>query len=356
MRSLHRGNDVPFLRVVIRVPFMLAPVACLVTDAHACDYTTLRDAAFTDKRDVHRLCVIANGDDPAGDAIHGELAAWFEQNAQGLNVELMRVAADDSQTDWEKDFGFPSAPTAGTPLPAVALVGRISIERRGFFIDAWEPAPSAEQLNLLKSSPAREAIRDAAMRSLAVLVYFPGTDKNAGAARKVIDAVVGAWTGKESIGLSVVRVDRSDEKERLLLSFAGVEPSGPDRVVVVFGRGKFMRLPEGESLEGEQITEDRLNALIKILMEDCTCSVPPRTLGVDLPMTWNESLDEKVVWLYDEAYGPGQMLDEPPVGEAACCPAGGRMLTATAWTLVALLLAVTAVVALVWRHHRRPVR
>ena len=138
-------------------------VACLVAaglSAHACDSGTVRDAAFKAKRDIHLLCVIANAGDPAAEQTYERLDTWLQGGAHDLNIRLERVNADDDSVRWP-DLGIPTVPPN---LPVVTLAGRL--QRRSFVIDHWEPAPSDEDLALLRTSPARERI------TKAILDYF----------------------------------------------------------------------------------------------------------------------------------------------------------------------------------------
>jgi len=325
----------------------LALDGLLASPARACDYTSVRDAAYDEPRDVHRLCVIARTDDAAARQIHDRLAAWLDSSGAGLNLELVYVAADDPQVQW-KEYGIPSVPPT---LPVVVLAGRRTFERQSFFIDYWEPAPSTEDLERLKTSPAREVIRGEVGRRVAVLLYMPGNDQEAGRAQQVIDSAVKSWAKKEPAGLAVVQVNRADGRERLLVSFTGVKDSGPDWLAVIFGRGKFM-----PPLEGEDVTEARLNGLIELVMEECTCLRPPASLGVDIPMTWDETLDDAVVLLRTSDGAPDVAAD-PSLASAAVDPANARPVLARAvWTFGALVVVVSiTAAALVWRRRQSAV-
>jgi len=326
-----------FLRLLVLLSGLFA------THAFACEDVTVRDAAFTESRDVHRLCVIADAEDSAGRELYDRLEGWFETSGTGLNVELVRVDADDPEVRWD-EYGIPSVPPS---LPVTVLAGSRYAERRRFFIDYWEPGPTLENLESMSTSPARDAMRTELVRRVAVLLYIPGTNGDAGSAEPVLDAVVKRWSSEVPLGLSVVRVDRSDERERLLLSFAGVEERGADWVAVVFGRGKLRPF-----LEGPEITEARLDELIAPLVEGCTCLRPPSSLGVDIPMRWDESDDSAVVRLRASGDAPGG-----PWGTSSTNPAGSsivrRVMPAAMWTFGALALAVAiGTGAVIWIRNR----
>lgn len=342
--AISRSERVTRVVLVISLPLS---VSFFSLDAHACINSTVRDGAFLESRDTHRLCVIANADDSAGQGMYDGLRNRFETFGMGLNIELLRVSADDPSVRWSM-YGIPSAPPS---LPVVVLAGYHGAERRTFFIDYWESAPSIEDFDVLKESPVREAIRREVIRRLAVLLYVPGTGSDAGISEDVLDSVVDTWAKRERLGLSVVRLNRADKRERLLLSFIGVGTPGPDWVSVVFGRGKLM-----PPLEGSDITEARLNGLIECLLAECTCLRPPCSLGVDIPMVWEETLDASIVPLRAISPDMGFTWAAPLGSEASDLHIGRRIFTVTMWTLGALLVVVSiATVVIVRRRNRRDV-
>ena len=85
----------PFLALALLVLGDLS-----VSSAVACNDGTVRDAAFTRPRDVHRLCIIARSDDPSGAAIKRRRAAWLAKSGTGLNIELIDVAAEAADVSW----------------------------------------------------------------------------------------------------------------------------------------------------------------------------------------------------------------------------------------------------------------
>jgi len=314
---------------------LLSPVLLLLFSglfaaaASACEDATVRDAAFAESRDVHRLSVVEGPDDPAGEQLYDRLDTWFKTAGTSLNVELVRVDADAPDVRWD-EYGIPSAPPS---LPVTVLAGSRYAERRRFFIDYWEPGPTSENLERMSTSPARDAMRAELVRRVAVLLYIPGTNGDAGSAEPVLDAVVERWSREVPLGLSVVRVDRSDGRERLLLSFTGVQEQGPDWVAVVFGRGKLMPF-----LEGSEITEGRLTEFITSLVEECTCLRPPSSLGVDIPMRWDESDDSAVIRLRES--GDNGVLDGPLAPDLAGSSIVRHIVPGAMWTFGALALVV----------------
>ena len=300
--------------------------------ASACDYTTMRDAAFNERRDVHRLCVVARQDDAAARAIHDRLSAWRSTAASDLNVEITRIDADDPQARWG-DLGIPSAPPE---VPATVLAGWRTFEKQGFLIDHWEPGPVEADLAVILDSPARQAIAREVGRRVAVFLYIRGTDAGAGAARAVIDATVKAWTDKWPVGFSVVEVDRSNPRERLIRSFTGVPDSGPDWLAVVFGRGKLL-----PPLVGPEIAEQQLNEQLELVVQECTCTRSPSTLGVDLPMIWTSAMDAAFIPLKSEA-DAGQPTTRPATALPGAAAVGGVVVRRSLLAMVALAVVVAA--------------
>jgi len=320
----------------------------------ACDNATVRDAAFQTPRDVHRLCVVhRHGDRAAMDRV-AALRDWLAESAAGLNIEVVSVDADASDVAWSA-YALPSAPPT---LPVVVLVGWRTADRKSFFIDHWEPGLNAEELDAIRTSPARRAIRDAVGNHLAVLLYIPGTGADAGRAEGVIDLVVRERNEQGPLGLSVVRVERTDPRERLLLSFVGVQAEGSDWVGIVFGAGKFM-----PPLIGEAITADALNGRLATISAACTCLQSPARLGVDIPMVWRKTWSDSVTLLATGGTSQEEPRAEnargmPPIAMPAnaALPAGvavdaaaaeRRLWIIAAGTLVGLVLLST--VALLWQ-------
>ena len=332
---------------------MLATVTALsVASVLACDIK-VRDSAFRVPRDIHRLCVIAMSGDESAESIRQELAMWLDGPGNSLNLELLRLNVDDPSVQWE-DYDIPSTPSEDM-VPVVALVGRDRGNGQSIFIDHWQPSPSAEDLKVLESSPTREAIQQELGHRLAVLLYAPGSGLDDGSAQEVLDQAVEKWSKIQPLGISVVRMDRLDERERTLLQFIGLEPEGPDWVGVVFGRGKLMTPP----LKGSEISVDRLDELIGQLTAACSCSKPLPTMGIDVPMAWHDQLDAEVVLMDD----PEDNTDDTVLENVLSSVSGGQdvreatigssLLATTMWSFGAITFAVFAIsIAMFWRKGR----
>jgi len=330
----------------MRISLILALLALLASPfVWACDSGTVRDAAFAAERDVHRLVLFTDGQDPAAGQIFSQLAGWFQTDAAEFNAQLVQVDAQDASVDWE-DFGIPSAPPS---LPVVALIGLFPSPRRAFVIDHWEPAPTSSDLGALLTSPVREAVKEAVLDHWAVVLHSPGAGGQ-DSARQAVANVARRWAVEQPPGIAVIEFDRTDPQERLLSAFAGIEPSGPGWVGVVFGRGKLMAPP----LEGDAITEDNLNGLLESLTTLCTCLQESTTRGLDVPMAWNERLDAQVASLEtDEQIATVGIEQQFALMEAEAVEVQPRLLTVVLAPLgVVAGIAMLAVALVILRARR----
>ncbi|UCD28553.1 MAG: hypothetical protein JSV03_15965 [Planctomycetota bacterium] len=316
-------------------------------EVSACDYYCLRDAAYDRPRDIHRLCVIGKGKDPEAREIHQRLAGWLEKSGKDLNLNLSLIDVEDPKINWH-DYGLPSTPPP--PFPATILVEHKTIENKSWFIEFWLPEPKAADLERMKTSPVREVIRREVGKHIAVLLYSRGTDQNTGQGRKVLEAVVKNWADKEQVGLTVIEINRADERERLFLPFVGLKPTGPDWVSVIFGRGKFM-LP----LEGEEITEEILNEHIELLMGECTCLQSPMTLGIDILSTWNEADEKAVIPLLEADNNTEAAVATSRPADIVDSPIGRRAYSRTIWTLAVIAIIVCLATMVLIRQRNRSI-
>lgn len=259
----------------------VALIGLTVSVAVACE-NAVRDAAFRGPRDVHRLCLITSYDDKTAQPMSEWIAEWLKGPGSDLNLELVHLRAEDPDVEWEK-YGIPSAPPT---LPVIALIGKNNGTGEHFVIDHWEPRPEGEEFQTLLHSPVRRRMHKTLGKSLAVVLYAPSKESDEQALHKVFTAVRAKWLTEDLPELEFVKLDRQDPQERVLVSFAGLKPDGPDWVGVVFGRGKLMSPP----LVGEEITARRINELVDQIVQDCNCSKPLPAIGVDFPLIWNEEL------------------------------------------------------------------
>lgn len=265
--------------------------------ASACESGTVRDAAFSKPRENLRLCVFGSGKDPAA-AIAGRLSDWLAGPGAALNLVVEAVDADKADINWAA-YAVPSAPPH---LPATALIGTSAPAAKPFIVKAWEPAPSAEELQRLADSRAAARIREALGRSWAVLLHVPGDTPGVGEALK---AVCARWAEAQAPGLSVVTLNRDDPEARLLCAFAGLPRDRADWIGVVFGKGKLLAPP----VRGAEIGAESLNRLLEELAVPCTCLQESTRFGADLPMAWDESVTQAAL-----ALSVPQAANNAPVG------------------------------------------
>lgn len=316
-----------------------------ISTASACVDASVRDAAFLDERDVHRLCVMGEFNDASTQANFNRLEKWLKISGMDLNVALTKVAANDTSVNWE-EYGIPSAPPA---FPVTVFAGSRFMEKKRFYIHHWEPAPTDEELEELISSPACREIKNSVIKNIAVLLYVKGVDEQPGSAKSVLDSIETIWSKKESLGVSIAIVDRADRRERILLSFLGVENSQSDWVGVVFGRGKLM-----PPLAGEEITVSALNELIELLIGECTCLRSPSSFGVDIPMVWDENLDRAVVPFRMKRDLDGTLMSSTQIIGKNKSIFEWKTLSSTIWTLSVLILIIgfTAVIIVRYRYKK----
>jgi hypothetical protein len=156
------------------------------------------------------------------------------------------------------------------------------------------------------------------------------------------------------LDVSVVRVDRTDARERLLLSFTNTTHDGPDWVGFAFGKGKFMT-----PLEGDEITAAELNRLLETLAADCTCSQSPSRLGVDVLMEWDAAVDETVVFLESgrkSADAAALIAASNAISarsDELTDPTMSHMMAITLWSFGGLaIISIVATGAVLWRSRR----
>lgn len=266
-------------------------VVAVALSAWACEIR-VRDSAFRTVRDLHRLCVIADSSDKQADALQARLEQWLDAKDGTLNLEIVRIDADDPEVSWES-VGIPSAPPS---LPVTVLVGRNNGLGESFLIDFWETEPNAETLASIAESPVRAELARKLAANVAVLLYAPAEPTEESSLPDSITEMVDAGIADERIGLELISVDRNDPAERLLCRFMGLGPGGPDTLCVVFGRGKLM----GPPLKGDEINPANVQTLVTEIRQACSCSKPLPTMGVDVPLIWSEQVDSSVVLMDQE--------------------------------------------------------
>lgn len=256
--------------------------------AFACEYLTVRDSAFVEPRDVHRLVLFTAEGDEGADEIARRLGDRLGLHGEDLNLEFEQVAVDAEGIDWSA-YGIPGPPPS---TPVTVLVGSNQRSGKPFFIKHWVPAPTDEEMNALIASPFRDRLAETLIREVAVIVHVPATTNAREDVSTLLAGVEAEWDAKEKCGVSRMTLDRTVPGEELLLSFLGVPEEGPDWVGVFFGRTKAM-----DPWIGEEIQAADLHHQIETLVGECNCLQTAGSLGVDLPMIWTKAMDDSRTFL-----------------------------------------------------------
>jgi hypothetical protein len=321
----------------------------LVPAVWACNSGTVRDAAFSDPRDEHRLCVFGAVDDSEANAAFDALEAWFQEHGERLNVYLERVDTSAPEVSWKK-YGLTDAPPT---LPSTVLVGSPNLFHRPFMIDHWEPAPSTESLTDYFGPPSLVEAKKHLVDIWAVVLYAPGAEAG-DAGRGIVQTVVEEWGAAHPPGLAMVEVDRNDPKERMLVNMLDLAPEGPNWAAIFFGPG-MLKAP---LFQGEDLTKEKLSEQLDELTVPCTCLADAMIMGLDLPMVWEKALDDKFAQLEEAAtsgYSEINFEEEVEVLVEKVEKAEPAIFLAVLISLAALgSVVVLVLVFLVLRSRRRP--
>ncbi len=261
----------------------------------ACNSGTVRDAAFQSRRDLYMLAVFGPEKDGKTDTIAADLEKWLLPQSDLLNIRIERVHTDSPEVDWKR-YGLKKSPEL---LPTVALIGRFSLLQESYCLKQWHPKPASEALERLGTSPALEAAKEHLVHVWGVLLFSPSPDEPDPAVKATLEAVEKRWDKEHAPGIRMVTLDRTDPKEAILCKLAGLDEDSLDWVCVLFGRGKLLLPP----LEGEDISAQRLEQLLNQLTVPCTCIQDTTTTGLDLPLRWEKTLDERFALLEKAAGG-----------------------------------------------------
>ncbi len=311
----------------------------------ACEDSTIRDAAFLEERDIHRLCVIAESTDQQAWEIYDKLESWFLQNGEALNIDLYKVEGDSQNIPWN-EYGIPSAPPS---MPVVVLSGYHRVENRTFFIHHWKPLPDEKSMKAIQTSPVRELLRNELGKKLAIFLYVPGTSGKSVEKLEVIVKVIDRWNRKNALDISMLSIQRNNEQEKLLLAFMGIQDEGPEWVGIVFGKGTLMFPP----LRGDEITEYNLEQQLEILLLNCSCLRSASSLGVNIPMIWNQEQTKNVIPTVAKSEDKNNPVLVSSLANSR--ESEGKIFSAVAWSMcfVTAVVFVTSVV-LLWVARTRP--
>ncbi|HZT82652.1 MAG TPA: hypothetical protein VFA26_20655 [Gemmataceae bacterium] len=327
--------------------------------AVACDTPVFRYALESWPADPYRATVYHHG--PLTAAERATVKALEEQAARcNLTVRFVDVAQhpEEAPADLADEL-----PHLVVRLPATAQVQA----------DVWSGPLSADILRALVDSPARRQVAERLLAGdTAVWVLLRSGDaKKDGAAERTLRAELEQMrtslkpsapegSSPEKLAFSVVRLDRADAAEALLVrALLASEPDLAGRpgpmVFPVFGRGRVLY-----ALVGDGITAENLRRAGSFLVGACSCTVKRENPGVDLLLTadWPPLKEAR-----SEGAAAGESVPIPsgsatPLGEAK----GGegppspwlRYLLLGAVGLAALLVVATGAMALRGKAPPRP--
>jgi hypothetical protein len=270
--------------------------------ADACNSGSVRDAAFEDRRDMHRLVFFSQGAAPADDSLYAPVEAWFaDHKDRNLNLRIERINGEAPGISWE-EFGMPAAPPV---LPVTVLAGTSRLISRPFVITHWDPAPESADLDLFFASPSLKKAKETIVDEWAVVLYAPAD----GSRREELETALHAWSEANPPGVSMAEIDRSDPAEKLFRAVANIQEETPDTAGVLFGKCKLM----APLLKGEEINQDNIHGLLGRLAEPCTCMEDAIGLGLDLPVFWEPELDRRFAELETAARGYREITFEEQV-------------------------------------------
>ena len=280
------------------VVFMLAgmlAVSLIPISVWACNTGTVRDDAFTARRDQYRLCYFAK----AGEVQDSDLAAmnqWISSQEERFNLSLEVVDVEQPDMLWER-YGLPQAPEE---MPATLLIGSTGISPRAFVLKEWQGIIGIDPVEAFLASPALDKAKETLVESWGVLLYSPalaGTDTGT---RTLLEGFVETWSAEHPPGITLLEFDRSTVEEEMLAALIGPRDEQA-WTAMLFGRCKLLAPP----LLGEDITQDGLEQVLSQLTAPCTCVEQSKDMGLDLPVYWDKALDERFIALEEQAQSAG---------------------------------------------------
>ena len=293
--------------------------------AHACDTGNVRSAGFYGGRTIYRLGMVV--EDAVEDAHYREIADWFSQHGEGLNVRFDAIDPADSRR-LRFEYGI-SEPLK--PLPATVLSAYHPSLREIIVFQQWNPAPPLETLAALKTNPVLEGVRRDAALYWGVLLYSRGE----GASRRdALEQAASQWRKDKPPGVAIIEFDRNSADQAWLCAFFGLKPEDEDWAGIVFGQGRLLLPP----LRGDVITTAEISRLLNRLAMPCTCLQQASTFLMDIPMFWDRET-EPVFSMLESSFAYTEMtLDDKMAGMFEEIPEGGRTLQ---WIGFATLLPIS---------------
>ena len=267
-----------------------------VPPARSCQYNVLETGFVDMGRQRYTLYVYHQQSTPLQtlDAIRSAANIQFAHS--NIVVEMISIDGQGSRPALKYLERWP-----GSTLPTAILV---SSEGRSMPIELNKPGSSLQKVfSRIVSSPAREEILRAVSKNYGAVLMIEGRDRQIN--RKARASALAAIDNirrkmvfmpkaiKHPPVLVTVSAQQA-EREKILLWSLGLTGRRPDTAcaAIVYGRARWL----GPLLRGEEITEENLVSIMRIIGADCECGLDKRWLqGSMLPARWDDQLLARIV-------------------------------------------------------------
>lgn len=289
----------------LRLPLPAITAAACILCANvlvACPYS-IRDSAFIGRgsRVPFRLVFLSSsgtpGNDKLGEAVKTASAAWLrDSNVVARVVELDGPEKDEVPNELQARYSDNSLlPTAILISPAgeTLELGQLDISDKPLDAIMAVMEPVVE-------SSLRRGLQERLVRHWCVIVFVPGTDEKRNAAALAgIETAAKAIVGKKTelnksitTAPHILVLDPAKPGERIVLWSLGLTPAEgekerPVRTLALAGRGET----RGPTLEGENVSSEKMSELLEMLGRSCSCTTSPLWLiGKAIPLTWSDEI------------------------------------------------------------------
>ena len=289
----------------LRLPLpAITAVACILcaNTLVACPYS-IRDSAFIGRGSSvpFRLVFLSSsgtpGNDKLGEAVKAASAAWLrDSNVVARIVELDGPEKDEVPNEIQARYSDNSLlPTAILISPAgeTLELGQLDISDKPLDAIMAVMEPVVE-------SSLRRGLQEKLVRHWCVIVFVPGTDEKRNAAALTdIETAAKAIVGKKTelnksitTAPHILVLDPAKPGEKIVLWSLGLTPAEgekerPVRTLALAGRGET----RGPTLEGENVSSEKMSELLEMLGRSCSCTTSPLWLiGKAIPLTWSDEI------------------------------------------------------------------
>jgi hypothetical protein len=347
--------------------------------AVACKVPVFRYALERWEADDYRAVIIYRGAEKKGE-VERLIAPFREAGAANVRMDLVDAESLTDAQVWQfgdlDDVGPEPVLRVHFPAP------------RGQEEAFWEGALTAENVALVRDSPARRALAELLLGGASAVWVYVSDGEVAGEAklREELTAVAAGMElpegvlrasellsgGVDALGepvemddvlrtdipfridFPVLKVDRNDQAEAVFLAMllhdrGGIPPADVAYVVPVFGRGRMI-----EALPFDLVETSRLERACAYLCGECSCQVKDENPGADLLLAvdWKTRLHSDIALVERQLQALPNMVKPETVTFGSTAPSTSGKMTTTAdlpWYLVGGLAFILALGALAWR-------